>query len=277
MNNKPIEIDLKDPWQDISVDSWDFFDKSIKDLGMECVFRGQSCSDWGLRTSLDRSFDTNQKIILSAKGKTRTFAKKDHERYLIKSFQKNANMYLKFLPPDKKKLEWLAIMQHYGAPTRLLDVTLSPYIALFFALESGLDDSSVFVIRHTELKNNNKLFINKSNYSQTQRAIFNSKERFVSLFNPEYGNERLFVQQGLFLVPSEIDTTLDNLLKDYQDFPDNDICIKYIIPARLRLSGLEKLKRMNISSATLFPGIDGFSKSLKFQVLETIQSQKLLE
>jgi hypothetical protein len=106
-------------------------------------------------------------------------------------------MYLKFLPPDDKKLEWLAIMQHYGAPTRLLDVTLSPHIAAFFALESGVGDSSIFVIRHTELKNNNKFFINKANYAETQAAIFDGKERFVSVFNPEYGNERIFVQQVL--------------------------------------------------------------------------------
>lgn len=99
----------------------------------------------------------------------------------------------------------------------------------------------------------------------------------MSVFNPEYGNERLFMQQGLFLVPSRIDSAFDRLLKDYQDFADNDVCIKYIIPAELRLSGLERLKNMNITSATLFPGIDGFSKSLKFQVLETIQSQRLLE
>jgi hypothetical protein len=78
-------------------------------------------------------------------------------------------------------------------------------------------------------------------------------------------------------VPSQIDSTLDSLLKDYQDFANDDVCIKYIIPAELRLSGLERLKRMNITSATLFPGIDGFSKSLRFQSLETTQSQKLLE
>jgi hypothetical protein len=271
-------INLHDPWQEITVTSWKFFDKAIEDLGYrQCLFRGQSNPEWGLRTSLDRSFDTNQEIILSAKGRKRTFAKNNHEKFLIKSFQKNANMYLKFLPPDNKKLEWLAIMQHYGAPTRLLDVTLSPYIAIFFALEAGVGQSCVFAIRHTELQKNNKLFINKDNYPEIQDAIFDTNERFVSVFNPEFGNERLFMQQGLFLVPSNIDSTLDDLLKDYQDFADNDVCIKYIIPPELRLSGLERLKSMNITSATLFPGIDGFSKSLKFQVLETIQSQRLLE
>jgi hypothetical protein len=279
MSEKSVStIDLYDPWKEITVKSWAFFDESIEELGYrQCLFRGQADSTWGLRTSLDRSFKTNQEIILSAKGKKRSFAKIDHEKFLIKSFQKYANMYLKFLPPDEKKLEWLAIMQHYGAPTRLLDVTLSPHVATFFALESGTGDSSIFVIRHTELQENNKFFISKENYIEMQYAIFDNNERIVSVFNPEYGNERLFMQQGLFLIPSNIDLPLHILLKDYQDFADNDVCIKYIIPAKLRLSGLERLKSMNITSATLFPGIDGFSKSLKFQVLETIQNQKLLE
>jgi len=131
--------------------------------------------------------------------------------------------------------------------------------------------------RHTELKKNNRFFIDKTNYKESEDAIFRGKKPFVSVFNPDYGNERQVIQQGLFLVPNQIDPPFDNLLKDYQDFADDDVCIKYIIPARLRLSGLERLKRMNITSATLFPGIEGFSKSLRFQILETTKSQKLLD
>ena len=39
------------------------------------------------------------------------------------------------LPLDQK-LSWLAVMQHYGVPTRLLDFTYSPYVSLYFALRS---------------------------------------------------------------------------------------------------------------------------------------------
>jgi hypothetical protein len=41
------------------------------------------------------------------------------------------------LPPVGKKLDWLALMQHYGVPTRLLDFTYSPYVALYFALRNS--------------------------------------------------------------------------------------------------------------------------------------------
>jgi hypothetical protein len=279
MPKKPVQsINSKEPWLEVQIKSWDQFDRSIDELGnREYLFRGQADKSWELTTSLDRSFESNQSIIYRAKRKKRSFAKKTHEEILIRSFQKNANLFLNFLPPRDEKLEWLAIMQHYGAPTRLLDVTLSPHIATFFALEEGLGDSCVFAIKHSELKMNNQFFIDKASYKDTQDAIFEGKDRFVSVFNPEYGNERQVVQQGLFLVPSQIKPPFDNLLSDYKDFADDEVCVKYIIPAKLRLSGLERLRRMNITSATLFPGIVGFSKSLKFQILETVQSQKLLE
>lgn len=200
-----------------------------------------------------------------------------HEELLIKSFQKNANLYLKFLPDYSKPLEWLAIMQHYGTPTRLLDVTLSPHNATFFALEEGIEDCCVFAFNHAEIKKINKIILKKDTYKEVQEEIFKSSDRFITVFNPEYGNERLVPQKGLFLVPSQVNESFENLLADYPQFADSDICIKYVIPAKLRYQGLERLQRMNITAATLFPGIDGFCRSLRYQVLETTQSQKLLE
>lgn len=49
------------------------------------------------------------------------------------------------LPPTDDRLAWLAILQHYGGPTRLLDFTYSPYIALYFALRDREDKESEFV------------------------------------------------------------------------------------------------------------------------------------
>ena len=266
------------PWLEIPIDSWEWFDRQIEKFKpREWLFRGHSDSCWRLRTSLDRSFDDLQHIIKSAKGKTRRFDKRTHESLLIKTFQKNANLYLDFLPPVDKKLEWLAIMQHHGAPTRLLDVTLSPHIATYFALEAGSGDSCIFAINHTEIKKNNTFTLSKNNYKEAQAALFGKKERFVIVFDPEFGNKRLVIQQGLFLVPSQINQSFDDLLEDYLQFADDEVCIKYIIPARLRFLGLERLRQMNITSSSLFPGLDGFSKSLKFQILETVQSQKLLD
>jgi hypothetical protein len=266
------------PWTEVTISSWNDFDQRMEKLKHgEWLFRGHSKASWGLSTSLDRLFDDSDEIIRKARKKGRTFAKRKHEELLLQSFQKSANLFLKFLPDPSKPLEWLSIMQHFGTPTRLLDVTLSPHIGTFFALEDGSEDSCVFAFNHAEIKKINETLVQYKTYKDAQIGILQTDQRYVTVFNPEYGNERLIPQRGLFLVPSQIDDAFENLLADYPQFTDNEVCIKFNLPSKLRYQGLERLRDMNITAATLFPGIDGYCRSLKFQVLETVKSQKLLD
>ena len=54
---------------------------------------------------------------------------------IIRRFKRQYHLYSSASPDFDDHVEWLAIMQHHGAPTRLLDITYSPYVALYFALE----------------------------------------------------------------------------------------------------------------------------------------------
>lgn len=265
------------PWEEITVKSWAEFDKVVDALEYNrWLFRGQSDVWWELKTSLYRLFDDMKPIIKNHSGDSMKFAKDKHENFLLKKFKANAHLYRNYLPNISDKLEWLSIMQHFGAPTRLLDVTLSAHIATFFALEQGHKDCCVFAINHSEFKSvHDKVFEGMD--IDLKKEIFNNhkgNKSFIIAYEPKKTNERLVAQQGLFLVPSNNYETFDDLIAEYG--LEGYACIKITIPKELRFSGVERLRRMNITSATLFPGIDGFCKSLRFQVLESTKTQSLL-
>jgi len=82
--------------------------------GKTIWFRGHANHRWHLEPSLAR------------------FRKLNHEMQLIKRFKQNAFQFLDLVPKDE--WEWIFLMQHYRVPTRLLDWTESPLIALYFAV-----------------------------------------------------------------------------------------------------------------------------------------------
>jgi hypothetical protein len=90
------------------------------------IFRGHKRANYPLQPSIERiegSYD---------------WAEAEHR--VLAEFQSKAPLHMdpRQLSPatSEHKLGWLATMQHYGAPTRLLDFTYSPYIALYFALRN---------------------------------------------------------------------------------------------------------------------------------------------
>ena len=67
------------------------------------------------------------------------------EEYVEREFKRRAHHYLADLPSEDEDLERLALMQHYGAPTRLLDWTRSAYVAAFFAAD-GASSPNAFAV-----------------------------------------------------------------------------------------------------------------------------------
>lgn len=235
---------------------WDEYVEFIIDRSYKrFIYRGHSQRHYRLETSIRRAFETL---------KIRSSWRNGREEEVIKSFKSRAHLYLSHLPPAKDDLEWLSVMQHYGAPTRLLDWTYSPFVAAFFAFQEMARGCIVYEIDLSALNaaNASRLPVN------WQDGILAGTQNFVAPYLPIFQNERLILQQGLFLVPGNIQTCVEDIVESY---PDNDrFIIKYIFnlsPYMIK-QAIKKLKAMNIDNFRLFPGIDGLSRSMYLQLLE---------
>ena len=102
------------------------------------------------------------------------------------------------LPDKKDKLEWIALMQHYGTPTRFLDITFSPYVAAFFALEVGQDDCCVFALKHKHFTEIDSEHFKDKNYRDLLFEDQRGEKSFFIPYEPVMKNERIVSQQGAF-------------------------------------------------------------------------------
>lgn len=181
-------------------------------------------------------------------------------------------------------------MQHYGAPTRLLDWTYSPYVASYFAFEYLLlqgdsnSRASIYAVNRGWIDKETKIIIENileqekcgskdffENLKGSKPYTFHplcmkegTKKPFVCILNPWRLNQRLAIQQGIFMVPVDITKSLMENLKGINGWDDGDNLVKYVIESNIEETEnvLDELYTMNITQNTLFPGLDGYSKSL---------------
>lgn len=258
------------------VEPWDAFIERIKELSTSSdkwVYRGHT-EDYELSTSLERA----QKYF-DIKGSDLPGIEEQLIRNFRRRFQGERDEDL-----NKDKLYCISLMQHHGAPTRLLDFTWSPYIGVFFALESSKNppykpkDMPVLWCIHidwieSEVKKivDNKLlggrWCDEKRNDETFVPMYMNKRRkqFVYLENPIRLNTRLVIQQGIFLCPGDISCSFEDNLKSLKGWYDkkNVVKISFDFTKQERKIALQELNRMNINQASLFPGLDGYSRSMK--------------
>src|SRR6266511_109532 len=126
------------PFPEIRIRRWEEFLKYITNPPYSnWAFRGQHHGEWPLETALARylrDFGVDPR------------AWTEQESRILRIFKRKAHQYLHQPPDLDDDFQWLALMQHHGAPTRLLDFTWSPYVAAFFALQRTRGLGAVWAI-----------------------------------------------------------------------------------------------------------------------------------
>lgn len=242
--------------------TWQDAKHILEEYSQHFVFRGQGDASWELATSLER---------------TTFFAKSYHvEDDFIRDFMRAAGSFPELTNPPLSNdvLSWLSIMQHYGAPTRLLDFTFSPFIAAFFAMENARTDCAIWAISEDRLKEDifEKMpteFRKNHPHSDIQPDEFSeiysqNKIKCIVPVRPSVANKRYMLQQALFLSLGNSNEPFMSQLSTYS-WPEylGDHIHKIVIPREVSDEALWDLNRMNINRATLFGDIEGFSVALR--------------
>jgi hypothetical protein len=170
-------------------------------------------------------------------------------------------------------------MRHYGAPSRLLDFSYSFNVATYFAINNTESDSAVFGVDHQWLvgKVNSSLVIDPEREFFQDPQVFwkyamihadaadTERKPFIIPVRPFRSNERIHVQQGLFLCPANVNMTFEgNLRAMFSDLNETKAHIFRIrLKTKLYRRIMDDLRAMNISAETLYPGLGGFAASLK--------------
>lgn len=162
-----------------------------------------------------------------------------NERRMLKLFKESALPYLDFRPSND--WEWLAVAQHYGLPTRLLDWTTNPLAAAFFAVENQHDgDSAIYVYSDIETVN-----------------IEDFKDPFtidkVYRYRPPHITNRIPAQGGLFTIHDNPSEPLSS-----------ENIEKLIISNQNRLEIKKILYKYGINSQSLFPGLESIASDIEW-------------
>lgn len=284
-------------WHNVEVlRTWDEIEQHHKgyagtasDRDCYWIFRGDRAQGT-LETKLERAF-TDYGVPRSRK--------REHEMEMIREFQRKAWMYLEREPEKDDVLEWLALMRHYGAPTRLIDWTYSFYVAVHFALADDVEGAvwafNAAAVNRSDparqaiaeagggqqLSELHRRLVGMDNVLTVRQQWGKLADLAIASYllltehpiplvvavNPFRLNRRLIIQQGLFLISGDVRRPfVENLRHSYRD---DDAAIRarlckiVLRPEKAERNRiLRALRSMNISTEVLFPDLSGFARSL---------------
>ena len=183
---------------------------------------------------------------------------------------------------------WLEIAQHFGVPTRLLDFTSNPLVALYFAcIDSDNTDGAVWIINERNYRmtfyNEPPVTIEKiskeiiSNIIQTEIINFNlewssnSVYQYPWIYKPYYREERMVLQSSIFMLWGAKRECFEEFMKNDNWMSNDDsvnnakegILFPITIPHDYKKSILKQLELLGITEKFIYPGLDGIGGYIK--------------
>jgi len=251
-----------------NIDDIELLIKRLNQFPNSFVFRGHADSSWGLTTTLER---------ISKQSGNNQFSKA-YEDWSMGEFKSKFHLYDKANVAPASKLEWLSLMQHYGVPTRLLDLTTSPFVALFFAVEAydpiKSPDFSIYAFDYSETTKISLDIIkaNDSKFTETPESIIGRQDEIfgdtIDRFNfdlvwitePTRLNIRIDRQAGSFAVCGNRNGNIEDILSGPK-YTSAKI-EKIVIKNNLFKPCYALLRKMNISPKTIYGDLVGLAKTL---------------
>ena len=195
------------------------------------IYRGVSDESYDLIPSLGRI--PSLKALAEAE-------QRERELELLESFRKLALPY--FESPPAGQWELLAHAQHHGLPTRILDWSMNPLVALYFAAESGSKaNGALYTYSITRFTSTDGLDPLDLDYPITVQL--------------PHVTRRIAAQSGVFTISDDPFKPLDGAG-----------LTKNVFPTRLKEEILNRIESMGINRSSLFPGLDGVARYLARQI-----------
>lgn len=210
-------------------DSWEKFSRWIGSLDSPVrIFRGVSSEDYDLTPKIGRPETRGLGYV------------QQNEKWILDEFRRGARAYIREGIEPKDWWEWLALAQHHGLPTRLLDWTYSPLVAAYFAVEKEGDNGDALIYSFTPAKTK----------TATDLSPFHCAN--VMRFDPPHLSPRIAAQSACFT--NHIDPT--------KALAENKGLKRLIIAKDFCADLKRRLNNLGINRATLFPELDGLSGHL---------------
>lgn len=207
----------------------------IEERSASLFYRGQA-QDWPLVPSIGRVGRGGFEEIL------------DFERYIISEFRRQSLPY--FDRPPLSTAEWILHAQHHGLPTRLLDWTMNPLKALYFAVEDSQN-------------RNDGVVWSSDGEVEWNEELPNLQAQHPYFHRPTHHNRRIVAQESAFLVFPLASDQVDLLPPDLSDTQTYGPVEKFVVPVAKKAEIRRILDQLGINKHLIYQSVEAVAATIR--------------